>query len=71
MTNVRAKEAPDFVVDRSKGALINTNKNALQAHKIRKTKEKRLDQLERRVDQMQESLNRIEMILRRLAPMRM
>ena len=66
MPNVRAKEAPDFVVDRSKGALINTNKNALQAHKLRKAREKRLDRLESRVDEMQESLNRIEMILNRL-----
>lgn len=53
---IRAKQAPDFVVDRSKGTLINTNKKELEAYKSRRTQLRKNKELSQRVDALEHKL---------------
>lgn len=56
---LRAKEAPDFIVDRDIGALINTNRRALEAHKQRRARNRKVDSLEERLDRLEIGLQQL------------
>lgn len=64
---LRAKEVPDFIVDRKVGALINTNRRALEAHKQRRERNRKVDRLEERLDSIEKNLANINQLLDRIA----
>lgn len=62
----RAKEAPDFVVDRNRSTLLNTNKGKLQVYKRERERiqESRLNN--DRIGKLEQDLSEIKQLLREL-----
>lgn len=50
---VRAIEAPDFVVDEDKGTLLNTNKSGLEGYKTQRAAVKKMRVLYSRVEKLE------------------
>lgn len=59
MTQRRAKEAPDYVVDDSHGAMLNTNQKALDAYKKQRRQVQQMNALAGRVDAIEHKLDGI------------
>lgn len=53
----RAAEAPDYLVDEDRGALINTNIRALDAYRKQRASGNRVVDLEKKVDLLTRELN--------------
>ena len=62
----RAKENPDFVVDRNRSVLLNTNRGKLMAykHERKRLQEARLNN--DRINKLEQDLDEIKQLLRNL-----
>jgi len=54
----------DLMKDPSSGAVINTNKSALDSYKLRKIQQKRIDSMAREIDIIKSSLDDIVELLK-------
>lgn len=59
----RAADAPDFLVDREVGALLNTNDKALDAYRAQRSATRRNRELAARVDRIESSIDEIKTLL--------
>lgn len=59
----RAKEAPDFVVDENRGALLNTNANALKAYKTKRLNRRTMSAVPQRLDRLEQEMGDIKSML--------
>jgi len=59
----RAAEAPDFLVDRDIGALLNTNSKALAAYRVQRERARKNRELEARVNRVESKLDDILSLL--------
>ena len=59
----RAAEAPDYIVDRTLGALLNTNARALRGYRAQREQMKKVRSDRSRIDRLEDSVARIEQLL--------
>lgn len=62
----RAKEAPDFVVDERRGALLNTNSNALKAYQVKRKNRRKMSGMADRMDRVEQDIGDIKQMLAQL-----
>lgn len=62
-TYVKIESCPQFVKDTSSGAILNTDKGALQAYKTRRKMMRELNSSTNRVSELENRLDRIEQLL--------
>lgn len=62
----RAKEAPDYVVDDNRGALLNTNSTALDAYWKKRATRRRMSNMSERMDKMEQDVGDIKSLLLQL-----
>jgi hypothetical protein len=59
----RAKEAPDYLVDRSNGAMLNTNNQSLAAYRTKRAHTKKMARVADRVEQLEKDMGDIKALL--------
>lgn len=64
MTMRRAKEAPDYLVDSSNGAMVNTNNRALVAYRRKRAYTNKMVGMADRVDQLEQDMGEIKSLLK-------
>lgn len=64
MTNRRAKEAPDYVVDSTNGAMLNTNGQSLASYKRKRAHTKKMSTNLARLDKLEEDVGEIKALLK-------
>jgi hypothetical protein len=60
----RAKEAPDYVVDSTNGAMLNTNCQALESYKAKREHSKKMNSSFARLDKLEEDVGEIKSLLK-------
>lgn len=60
---IRAKEAPDFIIDADTGALLNTNARALQGYRIKRNQMRQIQSDRERLNRLESRFDRIEQLL--------
>lgn len=63
---IRAKDFPDFVVDRRHGSLINTNVQKLLAYKEERSKMRIMQDNSQRLDSLENDIRDIKIMLQQL-----
>lgn len=66
MTLRRAKEAPDYLVDSSTGAMINTNNQALGAYRNKRKYSRKMVGMADRVEKLEQDMGEIKNLLQLL-----
>jgi hypothetical protein len=66
MTMLRAKEAPDYLVDSSTGAMINTNNASLRAYKLKRDHSRKMTGMADRVERLEQDMGDIKVLLQLL-----
>jgi hypothetical protein len=64
MTMRRAKEAPDYLVDSSTGAMLNTNNRALLAYRQKRKHTQRMVGMAERVEKLEQDMGDIKSLLK-------
>jgi hypothetical protein len=59
----RAKEAPDYLVDRSNGAMLNTNNQSLAAYRKKREHTKKMARVADRVERLEKDMGDIKALL--------
>jgi len=62
----RAKEYPDFIVDRKHGVLLNTNQNKLEIYKRERKRLREAQLNNNRLDRLEDELGEIKSLLKEL-----
>lgn len=60
---LQIEACPGFAKDTSSGAILNTDKNALQAYKTRRKMMRELNSSKDRVAELEDKVNRLERLL--------
>jgi hypothetical protein len=64
MSMLRAKEAPDFLVDTNNGSMLNTNTNALDAYKRKRDYDRKMMGMVDRVERLEQNIGEIQSLLK-------
>lgn len=59
----RAAEAPDFIVDEDRGALLNTNQKGLQAYRLQREEARRNRAMHARMEKLESSVDELKNLL--------
>lgn len=62
----RARECPDFVVDRNHSVLLNTNQSKLEAYKLERKRLQEASLNNNRINKLENELSEIKQLLREL-----